>query len=64
MDVEPIFNEYKAVPYILSYFSKNENQCSQAMKEADKEGFANNLHHYETMKTIWQAYLSKRECII
>ena len=32
------------------------------MKEAVKEVFENNMHHYETMKTIAKAYLSNCEC--
>ena len=31
------------------------------MKEAAKEAFENNLDHYETLKTISRAYLSKLE---
>ena len=64
MDVEPVFNVYKAVTYMCSYFSKSEDQCSQAMKETVKESFANNMHHYETMITILQAYLSIYEYFI
>ena len=31
------------------------------MRDAAKEAFKKNLHHYKTMKTIPQAYFSKRE---
>ena len=34
MEIQPVFNEYKAVTYMCKYFSKTEDQCSQAMKEA------------------------------
>ena len=34
---------------------------TSAHQEAAKEVFENNLHHYETMKTISQANLSKYE---
>ena len=37
MDIQPVFNEYKAVTYMCSYFSKFEDQCSAAMKQAAKE---------------------------
>ena len=37
MDIQPVFNEYKAVTYMCSYFSKFEDQCSAAMKQAPKE---------------------------
>ena len=54
----------KAVTYLCQYFSKNEDQCSQSMKEADKEAFENNMHHHDTMKTIFRAYLSSRDCSV
>ena len=37
--------------------SKSEDQCSQALKQASKEAFENNMHHHDTMKTIAKAYL-------
>ena len=46
---------------MCQYFSKTEDQCSQAMKQAAKEAFENNMHHHDTMKTIVRAYLSNRE---
>ena len=42
---------------MFQHFSKTENQCSQAMKQAAKEAFENNMHHHDTMKTIAKAYL-------
>ena len=36
MDIRPVFNEYKAVAYMCSYFSKSEDKCSFAMKQAVK----------------------------
>ena len=32
MNTQPVFNEYKAVTYMCQFFSKTEDQCSQAMK--------------------------------
>ena len=55
MDIQVVFNEYKAVTYMHKYFSKTEGQCSQAMTKAAKEAFENNLHHNGTMKTIAKA---------
>ena len=43
MDIQPVFNEYKAVTYMCQYLPKIEDQCSQAMKQAVKEGFENNI---------------------
>ena len=64
MGIQPVFNEYKAVAYICSYLLKSADQCSQATKEAAKEAFENNLHHFETTKTTSQVYLTKRECSV
>ena len=64
MDIQPVFNEYKAVTYMCQYFSKTEDQCSQAMKQATKEAFENNMHHHHTTKTIAKAYLSSGECSV
>ena len=47
--------------YVSQYLSKTEDQCSQAMKQAVKEGFENKMHNLDTMKTIDKAYLSNRE---
>ena len=49
---------------MCQYFSKTKDQCSQAMKQAAKEVFENNMHHHETMKTIAKAYMSSRECSV
>ena len=38
MDMQPVFNEYKAVTYMCQYLSKTEDQCSQAIKIAAKSG--------------------------
>ena len=46
---------------MCQYFSKTEDQCSQAIKQAAKEAFENNMHRHDTMKTIAKAYLSKSE---
>ena len=38
--------------YICKYFSKTEDQCSQAKKQAAKEAFENSMHHHDTGKKI------------
>ena len=43
------------------YFSKTDDQCPQAMKQASKKIFQNNMHH-DTMKTIAKTYRSNGEC--
>ena len=64
MDIQPAFNEYKAVTYMCQYFSKTEVRCSQAMKQPAKEVSGNNMHHHDTLKTIAKTYLSNKECSV
>ena len=64
MHIQPVFNEYKVITYMCLYFSKTEDQCSQAMKQAAEEAFENNMHHHDTMKTTAKAYLNSRECSV
>ena len=64
MDVQLVFNKYKAVTYMCQCFSKTEGQCSQAMKQVAKEAFGNNMYYHDTMKTVAKAYLSNRECSV
>ena len=64
MDIQPVFNEYKAVTYMCQYFSKTDDQCAQAMKQIAKEVFENKMHHHDTMKTITRANSSNRKCSI
>ena len=47
MDIQPVFNEYRAVAYMCQYFSKTEDRRSQAMKQAAKEAFEYNTCHHE-----------------
>ena len=49
---------------MCQFFSKTDNQCSAAMKQATNEVFENNMHHPDTMKTIARAYLSNQECSV
>ena len=44
LDIQPFFNHYKAVSYMCAYFSKSEDESSEAMKI--------NLSNYEQMKAI------------
>ena len=36
-DIQPVFNYNKAVTYMWSYLSKEEDECLQAIKQAFKE---------------------------
>ena len=60
MDIQPVFNEYKAVACMCSYFSKSEDKCLFAMKQAAQEAFNAKLDQFNTMKITFRSggYLS------
>ena len=61
MDIQPVFNHYKAVAYMCAYLSKSENECSVAMKQAVRDACEKELNNYEQMKSVAKAYVNKRE---
>ena len=64
MDIQPVFNHYKAVAYMCAYLSKFEIECSVAMKQAVRYAFDKELNNYEQMKSVANAYINKRQCSI
>ena len=63
IDIQSVFNHYKAVTYMCAYFSKAEDGTSEAMKEAAKDAFNRGVPDYEKMKAIPKAYTTKREYV-
>ena len=61
VDLQPVFNYYKCITYVCSYFSKDETECSQAILSAAKEAKMNNLDVKESLKKVGAAFLSYRE---
>ena len=61
VDLQPVFNHYKCITYICSYFSKDETECSQAITNAAKEAKQSNLNVRESLRKIGAAFLSTRE---
>ena len=59
MDIQLVFNHYKAITYMCSYLSKQEDACSQA-----KEAIEDNLDNYQQMTSVAPAYSSKKECSV
>ena len=49
---------------MCAYLSKCEDECSQAMSQAVKDAFEQNLDKYQQMKSVASAYVNKRECSI
>ena len=64
IDIQPVFNHYKAVTYMCAYFSKSEDETSEAMKQAAKEAVTTNKSKFEQMKAIAREYATKRECSV
>ena len=64
LDIQTVFNHYKAVACMCAYLSKCEDECSQAMSQAVKDAFEQNLDNYQQMKSVASAYVNKRECSI
>ena len=64
LDIQPVFNHYKAIAYLCAYLSKNEDETTVAMKQAVEDAFEKKLDNYDQMKAIAHAYTSKRECSV
>ena len=62
IDIQPVFNHYEAVTYMCVYFSKAEEETSEAMKQAVKDVMNGKKSDNERMKAITRAYTTKREC--
>lgn len=61
VDLQPVFDHYKCVTYVCSYFTKDETECSQAIMTAAKESKAGNLSIREGLRKIGAAFLSRRD---
>ena len=61
VDLQPVFNHYKCITYVCSYFTKDETECSQAIANAAKEGKAANMNIRDGLKKIGAGFLSTRE---
>ena len=62
MDIQPVFNDFKAISYMCSYFSKSETESSDAMKKAVEE--SRDLEYKDRMRKIAIAFLSYRQCSV
>ena len=57
IDLQPVYNYYKAVSYMTAYFSKSENSISEAMKQAIKEIKLQNLSTRVAMKRLAYSFI-------
>ena len=61
VDLQPVFNHYKCIMYVCSYFTKDETKRSQVIMNAAKEAKAANLSVRDGLKKISAAFSSTRE---
>ena len=61
VDLQPVFNHYKCITYVCSYFTKDETECSQAIVNAAKEAKTANMNIRDGLKKIGAAFLSTRK---
>ena len=59
IDIQSILNNYKAVTYMCAYFSKTENETSEAIKQAVKEADMSENTELEKMRAVAKAYSKK-----
>lgn len=59
--MQPVFNYYKCLTNVCSYFTRDETECSQAVVNAAKEAKASNLNIRDNLKKKGAAFLSGRE---
>ena len=52
VDLQPVFDHYKCITYICSYFTKDETECSQAIMNAAKEAKAGNMNIRDGLRKI------------
>ncbi|CAB4007412.1 ATP-dependent DNA helicase PIF1 [Paramuricea clavata] len=52
VDLQPVFNHYKCVTYVCSYFTKDETECSQAIINAAKEAKEANLNVRDGLRKV------------
>ena len=64
IDIQPVFNHYKAVIYMCAYFSKTKNETYEAMKQAVKETGMSGNTELEKMRAVAKAYSRKRRCSV
>lgn len=64
IDIQPVFNQYKAITYMCSYLSKQEDACSHAMTQAMKEATEDNLNMHQKLRNVARVYANNRECSV
>ena len=61
LDIQPVFNYYKAVSYMCAYFSKSESESSQALIQASQEVRTQKMNVRESMYKLASAFATSRQ---
>ena len=61
MDLEPVYNYYKAISYMTAYFSNSGSETSEALKQVVNEMRNQNLKTKEAMQKLSQEFISARQ---
>ena len=61
MDLEPVYNYYKAISYMTAYFSNSGSETSEALKQVVNEMRNQNLKTKEAMRKLSQEFVSARQ---
>ena len=52
VDLQPVFNHYKCITNVCSYFTKDETECSQAIVNAAREAKSSNMNVRDELKKL------------
>ena len=61
MDLQPVFNYYKAISYMCAYFSKSETESSNALVQASKEIKTMKMSARDSMYKLASAFATSRQ---
>ena len=64
MDLQSVFNYYKAVSYMSAYFSKSELETSQTLLQPCSEIRSMNLHAREAMHKLASSYSRSKQAFL
>ena len=64
MDIQPVFNQYKAVSVMCIQLSNTDDECSHAMNKIFKDAFETELVNYEQIKLLVYCHLTMTECSV
>ena len=64
IDLQPVYDYYKAITYMTAYFSKSETETTEALKHAAHEIRTQNTATRKAMYKIAQAFISSTQLLV